>query len=160
MNGASRAINVSTPIDESMQRKLLQRARQTAERAYVPYSDFPVGAALLTAEGTIYAGCNIENASYGLTICAERTAIVAAVSAGAREIVAIAVSAPKVPLTTPCGACRQVLNEFRPVATDMQVILDDRSTGDTIWLEDLLPRAFGPRNLERAVAISDSDSES
>ncbi len=137
-------------IDGPSRHELLARARLAAERAYVPYSDFPVGAAALTADGSIYTGSNIENASYGLTICAERSAVVAAIGAGAREIVAIAVSAPKVPLTTPCGACRQVLNEFRPTAADMLVLLDDRAAGDAIWLESLLPRAFGPRNLKSA----------
>ena len=137
-------------IDGATQRDLLARAREMAANAYVPYSDFPVGAAAMASDGAVYTGCNVENASYGLTICAERSAIVAAIGAGAREIVAIAVSAPKVPLTTPCGACRQVLNEFRPLAEDMMLILDDRGDGEVISLESLLPRAFGPRNLDTA----------
>jgi cytidine deaminase len=136
-------------MNETTQAELMGAARDAANRAYVPYSEFPVGAALLTPEGTIYTGCNIENASYGLTICAERAAISAAVSDGAREFVAVAVSAPKSALTTPCGACRQVLNEFGPAHGDMAVILDDGGSGLTIQLEYLLPRAFGPRNLER-----------
>ena len=135
-------------LDAAMQQSLLDRARDVAERAYVPYSNFPVGAAALTADGSIFAGANVENASYGLTICGERSAVTALVSAGHRDIVAIAVSAPRVPLTTPCGACRQVLNEFRPVEDDMLVILDDRASGRAIPLGDLLPKAFGPRNLE------------
>lgn len=139
---------VQHTIATETQRMLLAQARDVAERAYVPYSNFPVGAAALTADGSIFAGCNVENASYGLTICAERSAVTALVSAGHRDIVAIAVSAPRVPLTTPCGACRQVLNEFRPVSEDMVVILDDRETGYAIRLGDLLPKAFGPRNLE------------
>ncbi len=96
-----------------------------------PYSEFPVGAAALAADGSIHTGCNIENASYGLTICAERAAVSAAISAGHRQIVAVAVSAPKVPRTTPCGACRQFLNEFRPETTDMVIVLDDRRLGRT-----------------------------
>ena len=128
----------------------MARARAAAKHAYVPYSEFPVGAAVLAADGSIHTGCNVENASYGLTICAERVAVSAAVSAGHRQIVAVAVSAPKVPRTTPCGACRQFLNEFRPATTDMVIILDDRDSGEPVWLEELLPRAFGPRNLDSA----------
>ncbi|MGH2613757.1 MAG: cytidine deaminase [Thermomicrobiales bacterium] len=144
-------------LDERTRRDLLARARRAAENAYVPYSSFPVGAAALAADGSVHTGCNVENASYGLTICAERSAVTATIGAGQQEIVAIAVSAPKVPLTTPCGACRQVLNEFRPVATDMVVILDDRDSGDAVWLGELLPRAFGPRNLDAAAQAGASE---
>jgi cytidine deaminase len=105
---------------------------------------------VLGADGSIHTGCNVENASYGLTICAERVAATAAVSAGHRQIIAVAVSAPKVPRTTPCGACRQFLNEFRPGRSDMVIILDDRGSGEPVYLEDLLPQAFGPRNLDAA----------
>jgi cytidine deaminase len=134
---------------------LLEHARVAAQSAYVPYSNFPVGAAVLTGDGSIFTGCNVENASYGLTICGERSAIVTAVGAGHREIVAVAVAAPKVPLTTPCGACRQVLNEFRPRLGDMIVILDDGSSGLPVPLEELLPRAFGPRNLDLSTGAAD-----
>src|SRR5215217_746769 len=127
-------------IDYEVQSELLARARAAATKAYVPYSEFPVGAAVLAADGSIHAGCNVENASYGLTICAERVAATGAVSSGHREIVAVAVSAPKVPRTTPCGACRQFLNEFRPGTTDMLIILDDRESGEPVVLEELLPR--------------------
>ena len=136
-------------MDRHTQEELLSAARKAAANAYVPYSEFPVGAALLMADGSVYTGCNIENASYGVTICAERAAVSTAVSAGQREIVAVAVSAPRSLLTTPCGACRQVLNEFGPANGDMAVILDDGASGTAVWLEELLPRAFGPRNLER-----------
>jgi cytidine deaminase len=132
------------------QAALLAAARDAAERAYVPYSEFPVGAAVLTADGTVFTAGNIENASYPLTMCAERTAVGTAIAAGHREIVAVAVSAPKSAMTTPCGGCRQVLNEFRPLSGDMTVILDDGGAGVPIMLSDLLPRAFGPRNLEEA----------
>src|SRR5215212_6476895 len=138
-------------LDDDVLAELLTRARAAAVHAYVPYSHFPVGAAALTSDGSIHAGCNIENASYGLTICAERAAVNSAISAGHREIVAVAVSAPKGPRTTPCGACRQVLNEFRPGTSDMVIVLDDHDSGDSIWLDDLLPQAFGPRNLHKAV---------
>jgi len=129
---------------------LLSLARRAAEHAYVPYSSFPVGAAVLTADGSMYTGCNVENASSGLTICAERSAVSAAVSAGHREIAAVAVSAPRVLGTTPCGACRQVLNEFSPKDHDMTIFLDDNASGIAVTLDELLPRAFGPRNLAQA----------
>ena len=138
--------------------ELLDRARQAATRAYAPYSNFPVGSAVLTADGSIFTGCNVENASFGLTMCAERSAIGAAVNAGHRDITAIAVSAPNSFLTTPCGACRQVLNEFRPIAGDMAVVIDDGDRGEVIALSDLLPAAFGPRNLEMATENPDINS--
>lgn len=130
------------------QRTLLHLAREAAQYAYVPYSHFPVGAAIRTANGALYSGCNVENASYPLTNCAERTAVFKAVSEGHRDIVAVAVSAPRSPGTSPCGACRQVLNEFRPEGGDMLVILDDGEEGVVTSIEALLPLAFGPRNLE------------
>ena len=138
--------------------ELVKRARTAAETAYVPYSNFPVGAALLTDDGTVVSGCNIENASYGLTVCGERSAVFNAVSAGHRTILAVAVSAPKLPLTTPCGACRQVLSEFRPEDGDMLVILDDRVNGQPVWLGELLPRAFGPRALDERNQSVNSDT--
>jgi len=137
-------------MDATTGETLLSLARRAAEHAYVPYSSFPVGAAVLTADGSVFTGCNVENASSGLTICAERSAVSAAVSAGHREIAEVAVSAPLVPGTTPCGACRQVLNEFRPKDHDMTILLDDGASGFVVMLDELLPRAFGPRNLEEA----------
>ena len=134
-------------LTAAVQEQLLTVARQAAAAAYAPYSDFPVGAAVLAADGSIYGGCNVENASIGLTVCAEQAAAVAAVCTGQREIVAVAVSAPRSLLTTPCGACRQFLNEFRPAERGMIVVLDDGRSGQVITLDDLLPRAFGPRNL-------------
>jgi cytidine deaminase len=144
-------------MDSERRSELLAAARRAAEAAYVPYSQFPVGAAVLTADGSVFTGCNIENASYGLTICAERSAVSAAVSAGHRQIEAVAVAAPKAAGTTPCGACRQVLNEFRPASGDMQVLLDDGGVGIALGLDDLLPRAFGPRNLEQAEDDNSND---
>ncbi len=138
----------SPSIDSNVQRELLACARAAANQAYVPYSGFPVGAAVLAADGSIHTGCNVENASYGLTICAERVAATAAISCGHRQIIAVGVSAPKVPRTTPCGACRQFLNEFRPGPADVVIILDDRESGEPVFLEELLPQAFGPRNLD------------
>jgi cytidine deaminase len=145
-------------MDAELQNELLTRARAAAEQAYVPYSEFPVGAAALAADGSIHTGCNIENASYGLTICAERTAVSAAIGQGHRQIDVVAVSALKVPLTTPCGACRQFLNEFLPDASDMLIVLDDHDSGEPVWLNDLLPQAFGPRNLHAAELTGDVGS--
>jgi cytidine deaminase len=143
-------------MDSQVQNELLARARAAAEQAYAPYSEFPVGAAALATDGSIHTGCNVENASYGLTICAERAAVSAAVGAGHRQIIAVAVSASKVSHTTPCGACRQVLNEFRPATTDMAIVLDDHNSGEQVWLDDLLPRGFGPRNINTAPFAADA----
>ncbi len=97
-------------IDPQLELTLIERAIEVRNRAYAPYSKFKVGAAVLTADGQIYTGCNVENASYGLTLCAERAAICSAVSAGKQDIVAVAVAAS--PLASPCGACRQFIFEF------------------------------------------------
>ncbi|HET7321705.1 MAG TPA: cytidine deaminase, partial [Longimicrobiaceae bacterium] len=94
---------------------LLERARQARTNAYVPYSHFPVGAALLAADGRVFTGVNVENASYGLSTCAERTAVAKAVSEGARDFVAIAVTGPEDDVACPpCGSCRQILHEAGP----------------------------------------------
>ncbi len=130
-----------------MAESLLARARAAAEAAYVPYSDFPVGAALMTVSGDVFTGANVENASYGLTVCAERTAVFAAALAGHREVVAIAVAAPRAPRASPCGACRQVLNEFAPAEGEMTVVLEAEDGFLTTTLSALLPMAFGPRDL-------------
>lgn len=116
---------------------LVEAAWQTREQAYAPYSKFAVGAALLAVDGRVFVGCNVENLSYGLTNCAERVAIGAAVAAGAREFRAMAVVADtKVPVS-PCGACRQVLAEFGVP----RVMLANRIERLEFRLEDLLPRA-------------------
>lgn len=137
-------------LDDAMTARLMDAARAAAARAYVPYSHFPVGAAILTAGGDVVTGSNIEIASYGLTCCAERTAAFTAAAAGHREFLAVAVAAPKLRGVTPCGACRQVLEEFQPRAGEMVVILDDADGPNRVPLADLLPRAFGPRSLELA----------
>lgn len=133
-------------IDREQAAALMKRAREAMERAYVPYSQFPVGAAVLTIDGEVFTGANIENASYPLACCAERAAVYAAVNAGHREIAAVAVTASRVPTVTPCGGCRQVLNEFKPAAGDMTVILDGPEL-TILPLAVLLPRAFGPQDL-------------
>ena len=131
-------------LDSAMMRQLLDGARAAAEQAYAPYSRFPVGAVALTADGTRYAGANIENASYGLTVCAERVAVWTAAAAGHRALLAVAVVAPQAAGTTPCGACRQVLNEFAPPHGDLIVICETPDGApDAVPLAALLPRAFG-----------------
>jgi cytidine deaminase len=122
---------------------LIVRAMEARERAHAPYSHFAVGAALLAKSGRIYTGCNVENASYGLSVCAERVAVFKAVSEGECEFEAIAVVTEKG--VTPCGACRQVLMEF---GEDMQVIVADEAGGSRIFaLRELLPEAFTPEHL-------------
>jgi cytidine deaminase len=140
----------ATPVADDDAIRLLQAARDAARNAYAPYSGFPVGAAVLTANGEVVTGANVENASSGLTICGERVAIQTAAAKGHREIVAVAVSAPRAAGTTPCGACRQVMNEFKPSNREMLVILDYFDSSTTVTLSDLLPRSFGPQDLERA----------
>lgn len=140
--------DIVNDITDDIVESLVSAARNAATRAYVPYSHFPVGAAVLTDDGSIVSGVNIENASYGLTVCGERVALFTAVARGHRTIRAVAVSASRHPGTTPCGACRQVLNEFKPASEDMLVILDSGPVGTRVPLADLLPNAFGPRDLE------------
>lgn len=118
---------------------LVMCAKEAAAYAYAPYSNFTVGAALLTTKGKVYTGCNIENASYGATNCAERTAIFKAVSEGERNFVAIAVVAGDGSTAYPCGICLQVMNEFMPKA---EVILEEKGKIVTYSLSELLPKGF------------------
>jgi cytidine deaminase len=141
---------VSDGFPDDLANQLIDAARGAARHAYVPYSNFPVGAAVLTESGDIVTGVNIENASFGLTVCGERVAIQSAAAMGHRSILAVAVSAPRASGTTPCGACRQVMNEFKPAEGDMFVILDYFDTITAIPFSELLPRSFGPRDLDRA----------
>jgi cytidine deaminase len=120
--------------------ELIEAARQAQENAYAPYSGFKVGAALLGSDNKIYTGVNVENGSYGLTICAERNAIGKAVDAGCLKFSSIAVFSTASPPATPCGACRQVLNEFSP---DMQVIcVNNQNEINRFELKQLLPESF------------------
>ena len=113
-------------------------------RSYSPYSNYPVGAALLCADGRIYQGCNIENASFGLSNCGERTAIFKAISEGAMEFTAIAIASVK-SAPWPCGACRQVLNEFAP---NIRVLVTwGDGLVDEAPLSVLLPHGFGPKDV-------------
>ena len=129
-------------------KELVQRAFAMHEFSYVPYSKFPVGAALLCADGTVFTGCNVENAAFGSTICAERTALLKAISEGHREDwTAIAIAGRGEDYCWPCGACRQMLYEFAP---GLRVIAA-RGDGDfqVVSLADLLPHGFGPKSLVR-----------
>lgn len=120
---------------------LVQLAIEASERAYVPYSHFPIGAALLTKDGHVFSGCNIENASFGLTNCGERTAIFKAVSEGYQELSEIAIYGQTENPVSPCGACRQVMTEFFPSTAKVTLIAKDGSTRETT-VGDLLPYSF------------------
>ena len=124
--------------------ELVVAAKGAREKAYVPYSNFKVGAAVLTQSGAIYTGCNVENASYGLCNCAERTAIFKAVSEGEREFVAIAIVADTEEPVAPCGACRQVMAEFEI----QKIIMSNLHNKQYIaTLEELLPYSFEKKHL-------------
>jgi len=120
--------------------KLIFVAKKAMERAHAPYSNYKVGAALICADGTVFKGCNVENASYGLTNCAERTALFSAVAAGKTEFKAIAIAASGAPAPFPCGACRQVLAEF--CDPDFPIHIANGKGYETTTLGELLPRAF------------------
>jgi len=126
---------------------LLNQAKKASTKAYAPYSRIRVGAAAIAASGKVYTGCNVENASFGLTVCAERAAIHHAVSAGERKIRAVAVFSPDIRSILPCGACRQVMAEFATRASPGRLIIVERMKGpETIPLAELLPRAFGAKS--------------
>ena len=132
-------------LNEEMIDKLIESASTVRDRAYAPYSRFLVGAALLAADGRIFSGCNVENASYGATICAERATVVQAVSAGCTDFTAICVVAGESDQVAPCGMCRQVLNEFNP---DMAVIMAGTNKQYTlVSLKELFPCGFGRESL-------------
>jgi cytidine deaminase len=121
--------------------QLIGEARKAREFAYAPYSGFQVGAALMTKEGKVFCGCNVEISNFSATICAERTAVVKAVSEGYQDFIAIAVIADRPMPTSPCGQCRQALNQFSP---DMEVIMATTQSDEieVMSLSDLLPRSF------------------
>jgi cytidine deaminase len=130
-------------LTDSENSDLVAAAARARDHAYAPYSHFAVGAAVRAADGAIYSGCNVENASFGLTVCAERNAVANAVARGATRIIAVAVVTENGAL--PCGACRQVLSEFNP---DMLVLVVDAAGKRRSYrLGDILPEAFGPRQL-------------
>jgi cytidine deaminase len=130
-------------MNEDERKQLIDAALDAQKRAYCPYSNFPVGAAIRTASGKIYQGCNVENASFGLTNCAERVAAGAAVAAGDRDFVAIAVVSRGG--VSPCGACRQFLAEFAPKLRIVMVDSSQKDHGFQATLDQLLPSRFeGP----------------
>ncbi len=119
--------------------KLLELAKEASQHAYAPYSGFKVGAAVLTDNGNIYTGCNVENSSYSLTNCAERTAIFKMISAGEKKIVKLAVFANAEIPFPPCGACRQVISEF---SDDVEIIYGSNSQSNVTSIKKLLPESF------------------
>jgi len=126
-------------MTKSTQARLLRAARAAAKNAYAPFSKLKVGAAVLTAKGRIFSGCNVENSSFGLAVCAERVAIFKAVSAREREIKAVLVYADTAKLTPPCGACLQVLTEF---SENPEIVLSNGRSTKTYRLRELLPLGF------------------
>ena len=124
--------------------RLARAAARARRRAYAPYSRFPVGAAVLTTDGMIYTGCNVENASYGLTLCAERVAIHTAVAQGRRRVTALAVAGPAGATLMPCGACRQVMDEF---GVQTVILASARGAPAIVSLSDLLPWPFTRRSI-------------
>lgn len=125
-------------------KELIQLAREAKEKAYAPYSQYRVGSAVLVADGSFYTGANVENASYGATICAERVAITKAVSEGKRDLVALAIAADS-PFPYPCGICRQVMEEFNPQM--VVYVVGEGEEYETYTLAELLPHSFSCRNL-------------
>ncbi|MDO5037087.1 MAG: cytidine deaminase [Tissierellia bacterium] len=127
------------------EKDLILQAKEAQKRAYVPYSGFPVGAAILTEKGEVYTGCNIENAAYTPTVCAERVAIFKAVSQGDTRVKALAVVGGDKEKAFPCGVCRQVLSEFGDGAKI--IVARDEEDYEVYDFEDLLPHHFGPKDL-------------
>jgi cytidine deaminase len=131
---------------ENTKKELIEAARQVRERAYAPYSNFKVGAAVRAKSGKIYTGCNVESASYGLTVCAERVAVWKAVSEGEKEFTEIAVVADTEELTPPCGVCRQIIWEF---GGDIPITFSNlNGKKETVKMSELLPRAFDTKFLK------------
>ena len=127
------------------EKRLIELALKAREKAYCPYSNFAVGAALLCQDGTIYTGCNIESSAYTPTICAERTAVSKAVSEGHRDFVRIVIAGRSEDFCVPCGVCRQVLREFAP---ELEIICLNGAGEERVFtLPELLPHSFGPEYL-------------
>ena len=127
--------------------ELMDMAKEAMKSAYAPYSHFSVGAAVETDDGEVYCGCNIENSSYGATICAERTAISKAVSEGYRRITRIAICDSNNSVAWPCGICRQVMSEF--AVEDFYVILEDNGKLSNFFLKELLPNSFSGKDMNK-----------
>ena len=141
-------------MDKKTIRMLIETAAAQRQYSYAPYSDYRVGAALLAKNGTVYTGCNIENAAYGPSMCAERTVIFKAVSEGIRDFEAICVigGREEVPAgySVPCGTCRQVMTEFCDPSFQI-IVAKDTENYELLTLGELLPRSFGPDNLKSSV---------
>jgi cytidine deaminase len=135
-----------TEPDTKILQEMAERAKAISAKAYCPYSKFRVGAVVLTEDGQMFEGCNVENASYGLTICAERNAVFQMIARAKQKIVAVVIYTPTPKPSAPCGACRQVINEFGPDALIMSVC--DGPDVLKKKLSNLLPDAFGPANLK------------
>jgi cytidine deaminase len=133
-------------VSETILRDLIAKAKNASEHAYCPYSGFSVGAAILTETEDVFTGCNVENASYGLTICAERSAVFQMVAKRRQRIKAVVIYTPTAKPAAPCGACRQVINEFGPDALIISVC--DGPEVLRRQLAQLLPDAFGPADLK------------
>ena len=127
--------------------ELMDMSKEAMKSAYAPYSHFSVGAAVETDDGEVYCGCNIENSSYGATICAERTAISKAVSEGYRRITRIAICDSNNSFAWPCGICRQVMSEF--AVEDFYVILEDKGKLSNFFLKELLPNSFSGKDMNK-----------
>lgn len=141
-------------LDNELRNRLITSALEARKNAYAPYSGYLVGAALLCKDGDIITGCNVENASYGATNCAERTAVFKAVSEGKRSFVAIAIAGGKTgdevtDYAYPCGVCRQVLREFCVPGEMVVVVCRSMDDYKEMTLEELLPCSFGPENLHQ-----------
>ena len=133
-------------LDDSVRERLVKNAITAMGHAYCPYSNFPVGCALVDDKGTIHTGVNVENAAYPNGTCAETGAIASMVAKGGSKIVAIAVAAKGKALATPCGSCRQRISEFATEKTEI-LICDGKRLRETFTANDLLPHSFGPENL-------------
>ncbi len=133
------------PLPSESIASLAAAAKAASAKAYAPYSRFPVGAAVLTESGEVFSGCNVENASFGLTNCAERSAVFAAVAAGHRKLRACAIYVPGEKVAAPCGACRQVLREFGAAMEIFSTCGGGEELRTT--LDALLPNSFGPESL-------------
>jgi len=130
-------------VPKTPKTNLMARAIEASAQAYAPYSNFQVGAAIECEDGTVFTGCNVENASYGLTICAERNAVFAAVAAGHRRVTAVAITVRDKTIPYPCGACRQVLSEFCAPETPVYVASAERpDIIEEMTIGDLLPKSF------------------
>ena len=133
------------PLDLNTRERMIKLAKSMSQKAHCPYSGYPVGAAVLSDDGQVFGGCNVENASYGLSMCAERNAIFQMVAQGGQRIHCVVIYTPTDQPAAPCGSCRQVINEFGSQA--LIVCVGDGEKSFESPISELLPKAFGPDNL-------------